>query len=376
MTSRERILAALGHRQPDRLPLDLGSTIATTMTAGAQDRLRAHLGLPSGGAPVLFAKRSNTVIPEEAILARIGVDARPLVLGSPDGRPEREISPDAFIDEWEVTWTKPHGGHYINTDGPFYRLDEPTTADIERHAWPEAADPGRYRGLRERARALHEGTGYAVILNLPVGPIHQSQFLRGFGDWLGDLLANRAFAEGLLDRVTDIWVETASRALEETAPFVDVVMYGDDIATQRGPLMRPALYRQLLKPRHRRMAEAVKRFGKPILYHSCGSVRPLIPDLIETGIDALNPVQVSAAEMDTGGLKREFGRDLAFWGGIDTQSVLPLGTAAEVREEVKRRIGDLAEDGGYVLCAVHNIQQDVPPENVMAMYEAAMEFGR
>jgi len=376
MTPRERILAALGHRQPDRLPLDLGSTIATTMTAGAQDRLRAHLGLPSGGAPVLFARRSNTVIPDEAILARIGVDARPLVLGSPAGWPEREISPDAFADEWGVTWTKPHGGHYINTDGPFYRLDEPTTADIERHAWPEAADPGRYRGLRERARALHEGTGYAVILNLPVGPSHQCQFLRGFGEWLGDLLANRPFAEGLLDRATDIWVETASRALEETAPFVDVVMYGDDIATQRGPLMRPALYRQLVKPRHRRMAEAVKRFGKPVLYHSCGSVWSLIPDLIEIGIDALNPVQVSAAEMDTGRLKREFGRDLAFWGGIDTQRVLPLGTAAEVREEVKRRIGDLAEGGGYVLCAVHNIQQDVPPGNVMAMYEAAMEFGR
>jgi len=376
MTHRERILAALNHKEPDRLPLDLGSSIATTMTAKAHERMRAYLSLPPEPPPATFSRRSSTVIPDEAILQRFAVDARPVLLGTPDDRPDREVSPDAFVDEWGVTWARPEGGHYISSDGPFYHLEEPTLEDLERFPWPDPADPGRYRGLRERAKALHEKTDYAVVLNLPVGPVHQCQFVRGYGEWLEDLLLNPAFAEALMDRVVELWIEIADRALEEVGDDVDLVMYGDDIGTQKGPLVRPELYRRVIKPRHRRMAEAVKRHGKPILYHSCGSIYALIPDLIEVGIDALNPVQVTAAEMDTKRLKREFGRDLTFWGGINTQQVLPLGTPEEVREEVRRRIEDLAEGGGYVLCAVHNIQPEVPPENVVAMYEAALEYGR
>ncbi len=376
MTHRERILAALSHKEPDRLPRDLGSSLATTMTIKAHERLRAYLGLPSEPPPATFAARSSTVIPDDAILRRFDVDARPLLLGSPDGRPDRRLSQDAFADEWGVTWTRPEDGHFITTDGPFYHLEEPALQDLERASWPDPDDPGRYRGLRERARALHEGTDYAVVLTLGVGPVHQCQFLRGYGEWLEDLLVNPAFAEGLLDRVVEPWIRVADRALREAGEYVDVVMYGDDIGTQGGPLVRPELYRRVIKPRHRRMADAVKRHGKPILYHSCGSVYAFIPDLIDIGIDALNPVQVTAADMDTRRLKQQFGADLAFWGGINTQKVLPFGTPQDVREEVRRRIEDLADGGGYVLCAVHNIQPEVPPGNVVAMYDAALELGR
>jgi uroporphyrinogen decarboxylase len=312
------------------------------------------------------------VIPDTGILDRFGVDTRPLLLGTADRRPDREISVNAFVDEWGVTWSRPEGGHYINIDGPFYDLDDPGWQDLDRFAWPEPADPGRYRGLRERAQAVHENTDYAVVLNLGVGPVHQCQFVRGYGEWLGDLLMNPVFAEGLLDRVVDIWVDIATRALEEAGEYVDLVMYGDDIGTQKTTLMRPELYRKLIKPRHKRMADAIKLHGKAILYHSCGAVHALIPDLIDVGIDALNPIQVSAAKMDTRRLKREFGRDLTFWGAIDNQRVLPFGTPEGVRQEVKRRIDDLAEGGGYVLCAAHNIQQDVPPQNVVAMYDTAL----
>jgi uroporphyrinogen decarboxylase len=374
MTHRERILAAANREEPDRIPRDLGSTLATTLTVKAHERLRAYLGLPTEPPPATFAARSSTVIPDEAILRRFDVDARPLLLGSPDGRPDRWVSPDAFVDEWGVTWTRPEGGHFIGTDGPFYRLEEPTLQDLDRVSWPDPDDPGRYRGLRERARALRENTDYAVVLTLGVGPVHQCQFVRGYGEWLEDLLLNPAFAEGLLDRVVEPWVRIADRALREAGAYVDVVMYGDDVGTQGGPLVRPELYRRVIKPRHRRMADTVKRHGKPILYHSCGSVYALIPDLIDVGIDVLNPVQVTAADMDTRRLKREFGADLAFWGAINTQQVLPLGTPQDVRGEVKRRIEDLAAGGGYVLCAVHNIQPEVPPENVVAMYEASLEF--
>lgn len=372
MTHRERILASLEHKEPDRLPLDLGSTLATTITEKAHDHLREHLHLPADHPAPYFSRRSGTVLPDEAILQRFHVDCRPVLLGSPELRPEWDLTPDAIVDEWGVTWSRPEGGHFISSDGPFHRKEEPTEADLAHFDWPDPADPGRYRGLREWARHLHETTSYALILNLGVGPVHQCQFVRGYGEWLEDLAARPAFAEALLDRAVDFWLAVSDRALREAGEFVDLVWYGDDVGTQRACLVRPDMYRRMIKPRHKRMAELVKRHGKRIIYHSCGSVYPLIPDFIEIGIDALNPVQVSAAHMDTRTLKREYGRDLTFWGGIDTQKVLPWGTTDEVREEVRRRIGDLAAGGGYVLCAVHNLQPEVPPANVVAMYEEAL----
>jgi len=376
MTHRERVLTALKHAEPDRVPLDLGSTGATTITVKAHERLRAHLGLPVETPPVLWSVRSSTVIPDEAILRRFDVDARPVLLGTPRGRPDRKLSDDSFLDEWGVTWTRHGGSHFINSDGPFCRLAEPTLQDIEQYAWPEPLDPGRFQGLRERARKLHEETDYAVVLNLSNGPVHQCQYLRGYGAWLDDLLLHPVFAEALMDGVVDILVQIANRALEEAGPYVDLVTFGDDIATQNATLFRPALYRKMIKPRHRALADAIHRHGKPLLFHSCGSVYALVRDLIEVGVDVLNPVQVSAVDMASDRLKREYGNELAFWGAVDTHRVLPRGTPAEVSEEVKRRVDDLHGKGGYILCAVHNIQPEVPPENVVAMYETALEHGR
>jgi len=239
--------------------------------------------------------------------------------------------------------------------------------------WPDAKGFQATRRVEDRARELHENTDCALILNLPNGPVHQSQFMRGYGQWLEDLLLRQDFVMALAEKTTDVWVEIATAALEATHGHIDIVSYGDDLATQQGPLMRLELYRELIKPQHKRMAAAVKRFSKPILFHSCGSVSGLIPDLLDVGIDALNPIQVAAANMETRRLKEEFGRDLTFWGGIDTQHVLSQGTTGEVRREVRRRIDDLGRGGGYVLCPVHNVQPEVPPQNLVAMYEAALE---
>ena len=376
MTHRERVLAAINHQSPDRVPVDLGSAAFTTMTEAAHDRLRRYLGLPIDAVPTPASKRASTVFPDEAILRRFDIDLRPVALGNPAGRPDRAVSEDAFVDEWGVTWSRVPGSHFINTDGPFSHIDEPVLPDLEKIVWPDPADSGRYHGLRERARQLSKTTDCAIVLNLGSGPVHLSQFMRGFGAWLEDVLLHQAFFEGLLDRITEIQAEIFDRALAETSQYVDLVAYGDDIAMQKGPLIRPALYRQLIKPLHRRLADAVKKYHKPILYHSCGSVYAFIPDLIDLGIEILNPIQVRAAEMDTKRLKREFGRDLSFWGGIDIQQVLPFGTPQQVREEVKHRIGDLHNGGGYVVCPSHNLQPEVPPQNIVAMYEAALEYGR
>jgi uroporphyrinogen decarboxylase len=216
---------------------------------------------------------------------------------------------------------------------------------------------------------LQRTTDYAVVLNFGVGPVHISQFQRGWAQWMEDLLARPAFAEGLMDRIMDFLVAVAQRALEEAGEFVDVVVFLDDIGGQRAPLFRPELYRRMIKPRHRRLVETARRYGKPVLWHTCGAVVPLIPDLIDIGVDALNPVQVSAKDMDPARLKREFGKDLAFWGGIDTHRVLPSGTPEDVRRAVAQAVSVLGERGGYVVAAVHNIQPDVPPENIAALFE-------
>lgn len=377
MTHRERILSALAHRAPDRVPVDLGATFSTSINVHAYSRLRAWLGLPAEPEPAYLLARAGTIIPAEDIMARFDVDARPMVVGS--GRQAAQsgalMSDKMYVDEWGVTWSKPDDGHFINTDGPFYHLDNPTPQHLDAFAWPDPHDPARYCGLRERARLLHETTDQAVVLNLWVGLVHICEFVRGFSQWLEDLLVNPRFAEALMERIVDFWVRGTERALSEAGDFIDVVAIVEDMGTQHGPLMRPEVYRRMIKPHHRRMMGTVKKYGKRLFLHSCGAVTAFIPDFIEMGVDALNPVQVSANGMDTKRLKREFGRDLSFWGAVDTGKVLPCGTPTEVREEVKRRIDDLAGDGGYILAAVHNIQADVPPQNVLAMFEAAREFG-
>ncbi len=375
MTNRERVLTTLRRQPPDRVPVDLGGTLASTINVHAYRRLMAFLGFEGDPSVAYLSRRSNSVLPDEQLLQRLGAACRAVILGDPDVNPERQLSDGCLFDEWGITWRHVgEGQHFINADGPFYH-QEPDLALLERFAWPNPLDPGRFRGLRAQAEAHRRVSDAAVILVLGVGPLHQLQFMRGYAACLEDLIAAPDFVQAFLERYVDFWVRLTERALEEAGDLVDLVMFGDDLGTQQGPVMSPALYRRLLKPTHGRLVQTVKRFGKPILLHSCGSIAAFIPDFIESGFDAVHPVQVSAKDMDSGRLKREFGRDIAFWGGIDTHRVLPQGSPAEVREEVRRRIADLGPGGGYILGAVHNVQAEVPPENILAMVEAAREFG-
>jgi uroporphyrinogen decarboxylase len=192
-----------------------------------------------------------------------------------------------------------------------------------------------------------------------------------------NLIANPKFAGALLDKVVELESQMVRNMLRAAGKNVDVVLCPDDLGMQTAPLISPELYRKMIKPRHRRLFDTIKSHTKAkLLLHSDGAIAPLIGDLIDVGVDALNPVQVSAAGMgDTTGLKREFGNHIAFWGAIDTHHMLPFGSPQEVREEVRRRIEELAPGGGYVLASVHNIQAEVPPENICAMFEAAKRYG-
>ncbi|MGB9593887.1 MAG: uroporphyrinogen decarboxylase family protein, partial [Anaerolineae bacterium] len=372
MTPRERIIAAVERRSPDRVPIDIGGSSVTTIIGEAYERLKAMLGV--AGETRYMKRKSRTVLLDERIAERLHSDTRPLLPGNPDGWQDVYYPDGSFRDEWGVVWAKAGEGHYAPVGNP---LREADLDDLARFPWPDPLNPGRTRGLREQARRLHEETDYAVVLSLPVGFVHQSQYLRGYQEYLMDLILNPTFIEALMDKTLEFWLQLASAILDQVGPYVDVIQFGDDVAFQDRPMVDPKRYRRMIKPRHKQMIDLLKRKSRAkVLYHCCGAVSTLIPDFIDIGVDALNPVQVSAAGMDTARLKAEFGGHIAFWGAIDTSRVLPYGSPQDVRDEVMRRIQDLGAGGGYVVASVHNVQDDVPPENILALADAAHEFGR
>jgi uroporphyrinogen decarboxylase len=376
MNPRERVLTALNRQEPDRVPLDFGQAAGDGITASAYENLIAHLGLPKRSQRI-NNKMAQTVFVDEDVLRRFKVDFRRVDLGAAENRPNVPVGEDGYRDEWGVVRSRPRGGYYYDlTDSP---IKEDSLSALQRHSWPDPDDPGRYRGLGERARQLHQETDYAIVLQTNCSFFLRCAELRGWENFYRDLVGNPEFACALMDRYLDIRLRMAERALQEVEDHIDIVMVStDDLGMNDRTLISPNMYRELIKPRQRRTFKffeektPAKRF-----YHCDGAVYPLIEDFIEIGVEALNPIQVSAAGMgNTQKLKKDFGNRLSFWGAIDTHHVLPQGTPQEVYEEVHRRIMDLGPGGGYVVCSVHNIQPEVPPANVVAMFDAAHELGR
>jgi uroporphyrinogen decarboxylase len=371
MTHRERVIKALNHEEPDRVPCDLGQGPATTINVDAYDRLVRLLGLEAEAADTEIDPYSKIVFPCEAVLQRFGIDFRGLNVP----RPAEDLTEDSYKDEWGVMWRRPQGGHYIFQEGPFTEK-EPTLAEVEAFAWPDPAAHGRTKGLREQALQLRQETDYAVVLKLPYGTVWDCQRIRGFGQFLEDLVANPVLAEALLEHALAVEIGIAELVLDEVGDQVDVVCFPDDLGFQDRPYMRPEVYRQRVKPYHRRLVDAIKsKTAAKVVLHSDGAIYPLIADFIDIGVDILNPVQVSSSGMDSQRLKAEFGADMSFWGGIDTNWALPSGTPEDVRNEVKKRVRELGSGGGYVLASVHNIQSDVPADNVVAMFDSVLEYG-
>ncbi len=375
MTHRERVLTALAHKEPDRVPIDLGSTRDSSVHVDGHARLRQHFGL-AGGEDILTDRMMRPVVVDERILRRLDVDTRGLFLGDPENSRDTMLGPTRWRDEWGVEREMPPGSLYYDlVRSPL--AGEVTIQDIVNYPWPDPEDPGRYRGLVERAKELRANTDCAIVLNSASGFVHVSQYLRGFQDWFTDLLLDPNLAVALMDAICEINMAIATKALSLVRDYVDIVLTGDDVGHQNGPLVSPELYRKLIKPGHKRYFDMVNSLtDAKVLYHSCGDVYPFIPDFIEMGIDVLNPIQVSAAEMDPARLKKEYGDEMAFWGGVDSFRVLPFGTVEDVQREVELRIQQMAHGGGYIVNAVHNIQPDVPSENIVAMFDHAREYGR
>jgi uroporphyrinogen decarboxylase len=379
MNSRTRVVRALNHQEPDRIPFDLGGTGLSTIHVTAYQNLRQHLGLPEVEPSVAFVPEQLVRVDED-VAERLQADVRPVLPGTASTfewvfRDEGDY--EAYTDEWGIGWRKPvDGGFYY--DMYHHPLADANSLDeLKAYPFPDPLDDGRFAPLREQAQAAR-AAGRAVALVGPCAGIAEVySWLRGYEEYYIDLARHKDWVGYMLDRLVEFKSAYWERALREIGDLVDVVVEADDLGSQHSLLMSPRTYRTVIQPRHKRLFSFIKEQASvKVFYHTCGAVRRLIPDLIEAGIDILNPVQISAADMDLWELKREFGHDLVFWGGgVDTQGVLGTATPQAIKEHVKQNIEALAPGGGFVFAAVHDIQADVPPENIVAMWEAWQEYG-
>jgi uroporphyrinogen decarboxylase len=409
MTSRERIRAALAHREPARVPVDLGATPSSGISAVAYGRLKAHLGM-AGGRTRVYDVVQQLAQPEDAILDRFGIDAVDIGrafndrdadwydITLPDGQPAQypagfrpERQPDgawvaraadgveiarmpaggAFFDQTCFPWVD---GYPEGLRGLDAAMGKVLWAALVHSPWDHAGEAGFWDDLRARALALRRSSDRALMIVCGCNLFEWGTFLRRIDNFLMDLAdpAAQADVERLLDALMERHLATLEKVCRAVGDVADLLRFGDDLGTDNGPFMAPATYRRLFKPRHARLCDFVHRNSRMKTFlHTCGSIYRLLPDLVEAGYDVLNPVQTACRDMEPERLKREFGTAVTFWGGgCDTRRVLNRGTPQEVRDHVRRRIEIFAPGGGFVFNTVHNILPEVPPENVVAMFEA------
>lgn len=381
MNSRERLNLALNHQEPDRIPFDLGATVLTSIHHKSYAALRKHLGLPEVKPQIVdIFQQIVTVDDDMRDLLKVDVrDVAPRSSATFHIDIKEMEGYTYFYDEWGIGWKMPkEGGWYYDMfDHPL--KDAQTIADIENYPWPNPVDPARFQGMAERARHAAEVEGQAIFMGgLSAGIMEMAAWMRGFANYFSDFAMNEKLLIALMSKVMELKMAYWDKALAEVGDCVDAIGEADDFAGQFRMLISPATYRRMVKPLHKQLFDFIHaRTKAKIFFHSCGSIRPVIPDLIEIGVDILNPVQVSATGMDSAELKREFGKDIVFWGGgVDTQRVFGSGTPQEVSDDVRRRIDDLAPGGGFVFATVHNIQGNVPAQNIMAMWDTLQQYGK
>jgi len=381
MTSRQRVLAALNFQTPDRVPMDLGG-FQSGIHKKAYLKLLAYLGKEE--EIVMLDPVQQLVRPSEEILEMLKVDIRYVTAKGPkdfDGAIRQNFRKGELWhdlrDEFGVVWSMPDK-QQLYMDISHHPLADASIADVEAYPFPDGSDPSRFEGVREEVLKIQANTPYAVSTGIGGVVYETCWYMRGLERWFTDMLVEPEFCAALLDKVLKFWLDYYTGFLKEIGDIIDVVMIGDDLAGQSGPLFSPEFYRAYVKPRQKKLVQHIKSLtDSKIWYHTCGAAVEYIPDLMDNGIDILNPVQITASGMDPNFLKERFGKELVFWGGgIDSQHILPFATPEEVKSNVKTNMEAFKPGGGYIFNNVHNIQGDVPPENILAMYEAALEFGK
>jgi uroporphyrinogen decarboxylase len=377
MTSRQRVITALNHEEPDRVPLDFGTGGNNSPVPEFYARLTAYYGLPAEMKYLPHYLRIVEV--DERILRDLGIDTRHILMKPTTAHRRPCDLPGQFYDEFGARWKEVDTGDVMYRELAESPLADATIDDLAKYEWwPYAGDPARVVGLREQAQRMYNETDFAIV-GAPGfnGMWERAWYMIGMQRALEGLLLEPEFMHALLRRITDACKIAVGHYLDAVGPYLQVIKLSDDLGAQDGPEMSPAAYRNIIKPYHKELFDFVKaRTPARIFFHTCGSVYRLLPDLIDAGVEILNPVQVSAKDMDTKRLKAEFGDRLSFNGAIDTQWALPFGTVDDVKREVEHRIADLAPGGGYIMCPVHNVQSDVPPVNLITMFHHAHVVGR
>lgn len=383
MNSRERVLACINHQEPDRVPYDLAGSTWTGITNTAYQNLCKHLNIEPGETNWSDVIQ-QIVIPSDEMMQRLEVDTRgvfPLTSHNWDvfAKCEDRGSYLEYHDEWNFVHHFPKDGYWFSLmKHPMLDVDFNETGLIEEFNWPDAGNKERFKGLREQAIKFRDQEKIVMTKGLCAGLFEMHQRVRGMENAMVDPFLYLENSDRLVGKLADLKIEFWDAALDELGDVVDIVGEGDDYGTQQSQLISPDQFREHYKPHFERVYRFIKEKAPNVklMFHSCGNVRPIIPDLIEMGVDILNPVHVKAEGMEPVQLKKDFGKDIVFWGGgIDTQHTLPSGTVQEVKDEVKYNIDALAPGGGFVFNTVHNIQAEVPPENIIAMWDTLMEFG-
>jgi uroporphyrinogen decarboxylase len=379
LTPRERVLAAINHEEPDRVPIVIGASNATGIKMPAYRRLKKALNFEAEERYIYDWPELGTALIDEPILERLGADVRGVLDRFPDFVYERNRNRpphSPFIDDW--------GSGQIEIEpevwfpGVHPMAEVTTIEEIENYPWPNMDDPSRVAHVREQARRLREENRYA-IMGTPwlLFPFERAHAMQGLDKFLYNMVKNKDFAIALLAKITSLCKQLMGHFLEEAGENLDIVKIGDDLGTQQSLMISPRMYREMLKPFHADLITFIKSHSKAkVFFHTDGDVFDLVDDFIEIGVDILNPIQTSAGKMaNLAELKKRYGKNIVFCGAIDTHRILPHGTPQEVRQEVKRVIELLAPGGGYMVASVHTIMNDVPPENILAMVDAVEEFG-
>ncbi len=411
-TSRGRVLAAINHQTPDRIPVDLGSTPSSGISAIAYSNLVKHLGMPE--LPVqIYDVVQQLAQPDMKIVDNFGVDVldigrafndkpsdwQPMTLANgadafcpkwfnpvkrddgswvtydDDGKTMLSKMPvgATFFDQTYFPYVDGYPDNYDNLDAEMGRI---LWARDVHSPWDHAGDDRFWETLREKTLRLRQNTDKALLVVCGCNLFEWGTFLRRMDHFLMDLMCDHYNVEKLLDELLKRHLATLEKVCHAVGDLVDVIRFGDDLGMTQGPFMDPEIYRQLFKPRHKILCDYVKAHSQMHTFiHSCGSISLLMPDLIEAGIEIFNPVQTNAYRMAPAFLKKEFGRDCTFWGGgIENVGVLNNGTSQQVRDQVFERLEIFSEGGGFVFNTVHNILPDVPPENIVAMFDAIKEY--
>jgi uroporphyrinogen decarboxylase len=379
LTPRQRVLTALNHEEPDRVPIILGTSNTTTLKARPYRRLKALLGIESPEQYIYDWPELGSAALDETLLERLHSDARGVLDRLPShiyarnqGRPPHA----PFIDDWGSGQVEMEPGLWFPGVHPMSEAN--TIEEIERYPWPDMDDTSRVAHVRQAARQLAQEDRYAIIATpWLLFPLERACAMQGMDNFMLNLGLHPEFAQALLGKIAELCKRLMGHFLRELGENVDIIKIGDDLGSQDGLLISPRMYRQVLKPIHADYISFIKeRTRAKVFFHTDGDVFDLLDDFVEIGVDILNPIQTSAGRMaNLAELKRRYGKNLVLCGAIDTQRVLPYGAPEDVRQEVRRVIDLLGPGGGYLLASVHTIMDEVPPENILAMVDAALEFG-